>query len=79
MSHVMNTYARLPVGFAKGEGSYLEDEHGKKYLDALTGIAVVGLGHAHPKVASALADQAKTLTHTSNPVSYTHLTLPTKA
>ena len=62
----MNTYARLPVGFTKGEGSYLEDEHGKKYLDALTGIAVVGLGHAHPKVASALADQAKTLTHTSN-------------
>ena len=62
----MNTYARLPVGFTKGEGSYLEDEHGKKYLDALTGIAVVGLGHAHPKVANALADQAKTLTHTSN-------------
>ena len=62
----MNTYARLPVGFTKGEGSYLEDEHGKKYLDALTGIAVVGLGHAHPKVASALAGQAKTLTHTSN-------------
>ena len=62
----MNTYARLPVGFTKGAGSYLEDEHGKKYLDALTGIAVVGLGHAHPKVASALADQAKTLTHTSN-------------
>ena len=62
----MNTYARLPVGFTKGEGSYLEDEHGKKYLDALTGIAVVGLGHAHPNVAKALADQAKTLTHTSN-------------
>ncbi len=62
----MNTYARLPVGFIKGEGSYLEDEHGKKYLDALTGIAVVGLGHAHPNVAKALADQAKTLTHTSN-------------
>ena len=66
MSNVMNTYARLPVGFIKGEGSYLEDEHGKKYLDALTGIAVVGLGHAHPNVAKALADQAKTLTHTSN-------------
>ena len=66
MSHVMNTYARLPVGFAKGEGSYLEDEHGKKYLDALTGIAVVGLGHAHPNVANALAEQAKKLTHTSN-------------
>ena len=62
----MNTYARLPVGFAKGEGSYLEDEHGKKYLDALTGIAVVGLGHAHPNVANALAEQAKKLTHTSN-------------
>ena len=62
----MNTYARLPVGFTKGEGSYLEDEHGKKYLDALTGIAVVGLGHAHPKVARALAGQAKKLTHTSN-------------
>ena len=62
----MNTYARLPVGFTRGEGSYLEDEHGKKYLDALTGIAVVGLGHAHPNVAKALADQAKTLTHTSN-------------
>ena len=62
----MNTYARLPVGFTKGEGSYLEDEQGKKYLDALTGIAVVGLGHAHPNVAKALADQAKTLTHTSN-------------
>ena len=66
MSNVMNTYARLPVGFTKGEGSYLEDEHGKTYLDALTGIAVVGLGHAHPNVAKALADQAKTLTHTSN-------------
>ena len=66
MNHVMNTYARLPVGFVKGTGSYLEDENGKKYLDALTGIAVVGLGHAHPKIAKALSDQASTLTHTSN-------------
>ena len=66
MSHVMNTYARLPVGFTKGKGSYLEDEAGKRYLDALTGIAVVGLGHAHPAVAKALAQQAETLTHTSN-------------
>ena len=66
MSHVMNTYARLPVGFTKGNGSYLEDEGGKRYLDALTGIAVVGLGHAHPAVAQALAKQAATLTHTSN-------------
>jgi acetylornithine/N-succinyldiaminopimelate aminotransferase len=66
MSHVMNTYARLPVGFVKGSGSYLEDENGKKYLDALTGLAVAGLGHAHPKVAQAIASQAATLTHTSN-------------
>ena len=66
MSHVMNTYARLPVGFTKGYGSFLEDDRGKRYLDALTGIAVVGLGHAHPAVAQALAEQAATLTHTSN-------------
>lgn len=66
MSHVMNTYARLPVAFVRGSGSYLEDDQGKKYLDALTGLAVVGLGHAHPKVAKAIADQAATLTHTSN-------------
>ncbi len=66
MSHVMNTYARLPVGFTKGQGSYLEDEGGKRYFDALTGIAVVGLGHAHPAVAQALAQQASMLTHTSN-------------
>ncbi len=66
MSHVMNTYARLPVGFTKGYGSFLVDDRGKRYLDALTGIAVVGLGHAHPAVAQALAEQAATLTHTSN-------------
>jgi acetylornithine aminotransferase len=66
MSHVMNTYARLPVGFTKGSGTFLEDTDGNRYLDALTGIAVVGLGHAHPAVANALAEQAALLTHTSN-------------
>ena len=66
MSHLMNTYARLPVAFASGEGAYLTDTDGKQYLDGLTGLAVVGLGHADPTVAEAIAEQAKTLTHTSN-------------
>ena len=63
---VMPTYGRLPVSFVRGEGSYLYDDAGKRYLDALTGIAVCGLGHAHPKVAQAIAEQASTLLHTSN-------------
>ena len=63
---VMPTYARLPVAFVRGAGSYLYDAAGKAYLDALTGIAVCGLGHAHPQVAAALAEQAATLLHTSN-------------
>ena len=62
----MNTYARLPVAFASGQGAYLTDTKGKQYLDGLTGLAVVGLGHADPTVADAIAEQAKTLTHTSN-------------
>lgn len=62
----MNTYGRLPVNFIKGEGCYLYDEQGQRYLDALTGIAVCGLGHSHPAVAQAIAEQAKTLMHTSN-------------
>ena len=66
MSHLMNTYARLPVAFVKGEGVYLTDSNGKRYLDALTGLAVCGLGHAHPSVAKALSEQANTLLHTSN-------------
>jgi acetylornithine/N-succinyldiaminopimelate aminotransferase len=65
-THVMNTYARLPVAFARGEGVWLWDESGKKYLDALAGIAVCGLGHAHPKLVRAIADQAARLIHTSN-------------
>ena len=66
MTHVMNTYGRMPVNFVSGQGSYLEDSDGKRYLDGLTGIAVCGLGHAHPHVAQAIANQANTLVHTSN-------------
>jgi acetylornithine aminotransferase len=66
MSNLMNTYARLPVAFVRGDGVWLWDESGKRYLDALSGIAVCGLGHAHPRFAQALAAQAATLIHTSN-------------
>ncbi|MDX1594312.1 MAG: aspartate aminotransferase family protein [Gammaproteobacteria bacterium] len=63
---LMSTYNRLPVSFSRGEGAWLWDTEGERYLDALCGIAVTGLGHAHPDVATALADQARTLLHTSN-------------
>ena len=66
MTHLMHTYGRLPVSFARGEGAWLWDETGRKYLDALTGVAVCGLGHAHPAVTQALCDQAGKLVHTSN-------------
>jgi acetylornithine/N-succinyldiaminopimelate aminotransferase len=66
MSNVMNTYLRLPVTFAKGEGVWLWDEEGKRYLDALAGVAVCGLGHCHPKLVKAISGQAATLIHTSN-------------
>ncbi len=66
MSFLMNTYARQPVSFARGEGVWLWDEAGRKYLDAVAGVAVNALGHAHPRVAQALCDQAHTLIHTSN-------------
>jgi len=69
---LMSTYARLPVAFKSGTGAYLTDSNGKEYLDAISGIAVCGLGHAHPKVAEAIADQAKTLLHTSNLYEITH-------
>ena len=64
--HLMNTYARQPVAFVRGEGAYLWDEAGKRYLDAVAGVAVNGLGHAHPKLVKAIADQAATLIHSSN-------------
>jgi acetylornithine/N-succinyldiaminopimelate aminotransferase len=66
MTHLMETYNRLPVAFSRGDGVYLEDSNGKRYLDGLTGIAVCGLGHAHPNVTRALSEQAQTLLHTSN-------------
>jgi len=66
MSHLMNTYSRLPVTFTRGEGVWLWDEAGKRYLDGVAGVAVNTLGHAHPKLVAALCDQAKTLIHTSN-------------
>ena len=62
----MNTFAALPVAFVRGEGAWLWDTQGKKYLDALAGIAVCGLGHAHPAITAALCDQAGLLLHTSN-------------
>src|SRR5688500_8783962 len=66
MSHVMNTYARLPVAFERGEGVWLWDTQGKRYLDALAGIAVCGLGHAHPRLTRVLREQVGKLVHTSN-------------
>ncbi len=66
MSHVMNTYARLPVAFVRGEGAYLWDESGKRYLDGLSGIAVNTLGHAHPRLTAALTEQIGKLIHCSN-------------
>ena len=67
MTHsLMSTYKRLPVTFAHGQGALLWDTAGKEYLDALSGIAVCNLGHAHPAVTRALCEQAGRLVHTSN-------------
>jgi acetylornithine aminotransferase len=65
-SALMPTYARQPIGFSRGEGIWLYDTDGRRYLDTTSGIAVCGLGHAHPAVADAIAEQARTLVHTSN-------------
>jgi acetylornithine aminotransferase len=64
--HLMNTYMRQPVTFVKGEGVWLWDDQGEKYLDALAGVAVNGLGHAHPKLVQAISEQAAKLIHVSN-------------
>jgi len=64
--HLMNTYKPLPVTFDHGAGAYLFDGDGNRYLDALCGIAVCGLGHAHPAVSEAICQQARRLVHTSN-------------
>ena len=66
MSHLMNTYARQPIAFTHGEGAWLWDSNGKRYLDALAGIAVNTLGHAHPKFIAALNAQIGRFIHVSN-------------
>lgn len=64
--HLMNTYARQPVTFVKGEGAWLFDAEGNRYLDGLSGVAVNGLGHGHPKLVKAISEQAAKLIHVSN-------------
>jgi len=66
MDHLMNTYRRLPITLDHGDGVWLWDTEGKKYLDALGGIAVTGLGHAHPVIIKTIQEQAAKLLHTSN-------------
>lgn len=66
MSYLSATYHRQPITFTKGRGSYLYTADGTAYLDALTGIAVCGLGHCYPPITDAIAEQAGTLIHTSN-------------
>ncbi len=66
ISHIMPTYGRLPVTFERGEGVWLFDANNNRYLDALSGIAVCSLGHAHPAVHKAICEQSKKLIHTSN-------------
>ena len=62
----MNTYNRIPVGFVRGEGAWVIDREGNKYLDAIAGIAVCALGHSHPGFIKAVQDQVAQLTHVSN-------------
>ncbi len=64
--HLMDTYARLPVSFVRGEGAWLIDADDRRYLDTVTGIGVCSLGHAHPEIAEVLCDQSRTLIHTGN-------------
>ncbi len=64
--HLMQTYARQPIAFSRGEGAWLWDDAGHAYLDAVAGIAVCGLGHAHPTITEAIREQAGRLLHTSN-------------
>src|SRR5215813_11339389 len=64
--YVLQTYRRSPVTFIRGEGVRLYDSEGREYLDLLSGIGVASLGHAHPALSRAIAEQAQTLIHTSN-------------
>lgn len=63
---LMQTYARLPIAFERGEGAWLMDSEGERYLDALSGLGVCNLGHCHPIITQAITEQASTLLHTSN-------------
>ncbi|HZQ29274.1 MAG TPA: acetylornithine transaminase [Acidimicrobiales bacterium] len=65
-TRIMNTYPPQPVTFVRGQGTELWDDHGKRYLDFLAGIAVCSLGHAHPAVADAISEQSRQLLHVSN-------------
>lgn len=64
--HLMDTYLNLPVAFERGEGAWLWDQEGKRYLDSISGLGVCALGHAHPEVSRVIAEQAGTLIHTAN-------------
>ena len=64
--YIMNTYGERSLAFVRGEGAYLWDADGKKYLDFLGGLAVNGLGHCHPNVVAAIREQAGKLLHISN-------------
>ncbi|MGE5451207.1 MAG: aspartate aminotransferase family protein [Acidobacteriota bacterium] len=66
MPHVMPTYGRLPIALSHGEGAYVWDTEGRRYLDALAGIAVNTLGHKHPKLTPALQDQVSKIIHSCN-------------
>lgn len=66
MATLMSNYAPLPLNFTRGEGAWLWDEANRRYLDAVSGVAVCSLGHAHPQVTKAICAQARTLLHTSN-------------
>ena len=64
--HLMNTYGRMPVAFERGEGAWLWDDTGRRYLDSISGLGVTALGHAHPQVSAVICEQARLLMHTSN-------------
>src|SRR5204863_1947165 len=64
--HVLQTYRRNPISFVRGQGVRLFDSEGREYFDLLSGIGVASLGHAHPAIARAIAEQATQLLHTSN-------------
>jgi len=64
--HIVSTYRRAPVVFVRGRGVFLYDDEGREYLDLISGVGVASLGHAHPGLADAIADQARTLLHCSN-------------